>query len=102
MKFTLVLAEIRAGFPGFSGHYSECVALLAAVTRRRGHEFEFIHLIRSLRATAVAGRIGNTEPDLLGFTCMTHTFPYLQVCMCQQRNLPSDKSRSFWAESMRC
>ena len=32
MKLTLVLVEIRSSIPGFSGHYSEGVASIAAAT----------------------------------------------------------------------
>jgi len=79
MKFTLVLVEIRAGFPGFSGHYSEGVASLAAVTRRCGHDFELVHLTKPIAAAALAHRVARTKPDLVGFSCTTHTFPYAQA-----------------------
>jgi len=79
MKFTLVVVEIRSGFPGFSGHYGEGPASLAAVARRCGHEVELIHLTRPVSPNEVAKRIVRTAPDLVGFSCMTHTFPFVKA-----------------------
>jgi radical SAM superfamily enzyme YgiQ (UPF0313 family) len=77
MKLTLVLIEIRSGLPGFSGYYSEGLASIAATAKRSGHEVELIHLTRPEQPDQVARRLAAGNPDLIGFSCMTHTFPYL-------------------------
>jgi anaerobic magnesium-protoporphyrin IX monomethyl ester cyclase len=87
VRVTLVLVEIRISFPGFSGHYSEGVASLAAVTRQAGHECILLHLTQPLTPTALARRVRRTAPDLVGFTCTTHTFPYVRAFIPAVRNL---------------
>jgi radical SAM superfamily enzyme YgiQ (UPF0313 family) len=78
MKLTTVLLEVRSRFPGFSGHYSEGVASIAAAAKAAGHDFELIHLTRPLPPGKFAARLAASRPDVVGFSCMTHTFPYLK------------------------
>lgn len=79
MKFTMLMLEIRSGVPGFSGSYSEGIASIAAVVKDAGHEFELIHVTRPTSAEALAARVAQTKPDAVGYSCMTHTFPYLKA-----------------------
>jgi|WetSurMetagenome_2_1015567.scaffolds.fasta_scaffold71884_2 anaerobic magnesium-protoporphyrin IX monomethyl ester cyclase len=77
MRFTMVLAEIRSDFPGFSGYYSEGVASLAAVLRTHGHKVTLVHLTRPESPARVADRVAATFPDVIGYSCMSHTFGYV-------------------------
>jgi anaerobic magnesium-protoporphyrin IX monomethyl ester cyclase len=77
MRFTMVLAEIRRDFPGFSGYYSEGAASLAAVLKERGNEFSLIHLTRPQSARRVADLVAASRPDVIGYSCMSHTFGYV-------------------------
>ncbi len=79
MKFTMLMLEIRSGVPGFSGSYSEGIASIAAVVKQAGHEFELIHVTRPTSPEKLAERVAATKPDALGYSCMTHTFPYLKA-----------------------
>jgi radical SAM superfamily enzyme YgiQ (UPF0313 family) len=79
MKFTMLMLEIRSGVPGFSGSYSEGIASIAAVVKDVGHEFELIHVTRPTSAEKLAERVAETKPDAVGYSCMTHTFPYLKA-----------------------
>ena len=79
MKFTMLMLEIRSGVPGFSGSYSEGIASIAAVVKEAGNDFELIHLTRPTSAQKLAERVGRTKPDAVGYSCMTHTFPYLKA-----------------------
>jgi anaerobic magnesium-protoporphyrin IX monomethyl ester cyclase len=79
MKFTMLLLEVRAGLPGFSGSYSEGVASIAAVVKQAKHEFELIHVVRPTDPEELAERVAATKPDAVGFSCMTHTFRYLKA-----------------------
>lgn len=79
MKLVIVLLEIRSGFPGFSGHYAEGIASIAASVKAAGHTFELIHLTQPTPSDAVVARIAATGADLVGFSCMTNTAPYLEL-----------------------
>jgi radical SAM superfamily enzyme YgiQ (UPF0313 family) len=78
-KFTMLMLEIRSGLPGFTGSYSEGVASIAAVIKKAGHDFELIHVTRPMAPEELAARVAKTSPDLVGYSSMTHTFPYLRV-----------------------
>lgn len=89
MKLVIVLLEIRSGFPGFSGHYAEGVASIAASVKAAGHAFELVHLTQPTPTDAVVARIAATAADVVGFSCMTNTAPYLeQVAPALRRALP--------------
>lgn len=89
MKLVIVLLEIRRGFPGFSGHYSEGVASIAAAVKAAGYGFELVHLTQPTATDTVAARIAATGADLVGFSCMTNTAPYLeQYAPALRRALP--------------
>jgi radical SAM superfamily enzyme YgiQ (UPF0313 family) len=75
----MVLLEIRSKLPGFSGYYSEGVASIAALAKRAGHEFKLFHVTRPVDPGQLARKIAATQPDLVGFSCMTHTFSYLKT-----------------------
>ncbi len=78
MKFTMLMLEIRSGLPGFTGHYSEGVGSIAAVIKQAGHDFELLHLTRPEDARELAVEVAETDPDVIGLSCMTHTFPYVR------------------------
>jgi radical SAM superfamily enzyme YgiQ (UPF0313 family) len=78
MRFTMVLAEIRSDFPGFSGFYSEGVASLASLIKARHHSFSLVHLTRPQSPSIIAKKISDTAPDVIGYSCMTHTFHYVR------------------------
>jgi anaerobic magnesium-protoporphyrin IX monomethyl ester cyclase len=79
MKFTMLMLEIRSGVPGFSGSYSEGIASIAGVVKQARHEFELIHVTRPTTPEQLAERVARTKPDAVGYSCMTHTFPYLKA-----------------------
>jgi len=74
----MVLAEIRSDFPGFSGFYSEGVATLASLIKARHHSFSLVHLTRPESPSIIAEKISATAPDVIGYSCMTHTFHYVR------------------------
>ncbi|HEX4590733.1 MAG TPA: radical SAM protein [Gemmataceae bacterium] len=78
MRMTMALLEIRSRLPGFTGYYSEGVGSIAALVKRAGHEFTLFHVTRPLDPEELARRVAATRPDLVGFSCMTHTFSYLK------------------------
>lgn len=79
MNVTMALLEIRSGLPGFTGYYAEGVASIAAVVRQLGHNFRLLHVTRPMDSTLFAERVTRGEPQLVAFSCMTHTFPYLKA-----------------------
>jgi anaerobic magnesium-protoporphyrin IX monomethyl ester cyclase len=79
MKFTMLMLEVRCGLPGFSGYYSEGVASIAAVIKQAGHQFELLHITRPTDPQKLAERVAETKPDVVFFSCMTHTFGYLKA-----------------------
>jgi len=79
VKFTMLVVEIRSRLPGFTGHYSEGVASIAAVIKQAGHEFELLHITRPTEARLLAQRVRATAPDVVGFSCMTHNFAYMRT-----------------------
>ncbi len=64
---------------GFFRHYSEGIASIAASVKAAGHGFELIHLTQPTAPESVAARIAAIGADAVGFSCMTHTAPYLEV-----------------------
>ena len=78
MRVTMALLEIRSKLPGFTGYYSEGVASIAALVRRAGHDFKLLHITRPIDPELLANQVAQTAPDLVCFSCMTHTYPYLK------------------------
>jgi radical SAM superfamily enzyme YgiQ (UPF0313 family) len=79
MRMTMVLLEIRSKLPGFSGYYSEGVGSIAAQVKQAGHDFRLFHITRPTDPDKLARQLAVTRPDLVGFSCMTHTFSYLKA-----------------------
>lgn len=78
MRFTMVLAEIRSDFPGFSGFYSEGIASLASLLKANNHSFTLVHLTRPEAPFTVATKVVATAPGVIGYSCITHTFHYVR------------------------
>jgi len=86
----MLMLEVRSTVLGFSGHYSEGVASIAAVIKQAGHDFELLHVTRPVRPETLARRVAKTRPDVIGYSCMTHTFSYLKkFAAAIKRELPT-------------
>jgi len=78
MNVTMALLEIRSGLPGFTGYYAEGVASIAGLVRQAGHDFRLMHITRPMDPEEFGERVAASDPQLVCFSCMTHTFPYLK------------------------
>lgn len=57
------------------GWYSEGLASLSAVLKREGHKVSLYHLVRPPEKREFVARIREEEPDLIGFSSLTRSFP---------------------------
>ncbi len=78
MRVALVYPEVRGWDPYYPGSYSEGLASIGATLRAQGAHVELVHLTSEaqLGAGEHLERLGAFEPDLVGISAMTPTFPY--------------------------
>ncbi len=60
------------------GWYSEGLASLSTVLKAKGHKVFLIHLIKPVERKDFQEQLKKKNPDILGFTVRTSTFPYVQ------------------------
>jgi radical SAM superfamily enzyme YgiQ (UPF0313 family) len=78
MKVTFVYPDLYQDYPDWPGGLYIGLASLSAVLKKEKHQTSLIHITQPIMKNDFINRIRNEDPDLIGFSSTSHTFPYVK------------------------
>lgn len=77
MNILFIYPEIQNRIPGHTGRYYEGIAAISAVLKKYNHQVSLIHITHKLSNNEFIQKIKLANPQLIGFSCNTHSYPYV-------------------------
>lgn len=78
MNILFIYPEIQNRVRGHTGRYCEGIAALSAILRKHNHQVSLIHMTRRLSDYEFIQKLKMANPQLIGFSCNTHSYPYVE------------------------
>jgi radical SAM superfamily enzyme YgiQ (UPF0313 family) len=78
--FTLDIDPVTKRVQGLEtgGWYMEGLACMSAVLKEKGHDVALYHILRPAERRSFVRRLEKEQPDLVGFTAGTRSFPFVK------------------------
>jgi len=78
MRITFVYPDLATDELSYTGYFHHGIASLSAILKKAGHQTNLIQFTKEISNNEFQEKIKALKPDLIGFSCTTHVFSFVQ------------------------